>query len=160
MTALILGPDCLSNRTRYDVAAIKFMMLWPTILRCGRQRLILTAAPTGEVLEARWSEIDLEQAAWTIPAGRMKAGREHRVPLAPRCVELLNQAKLLAAGSGERVEPGVPPGLRLFPLCAQPAFLLQPVKGRIKRALIDVDHRARDLLQSLRESVPVGGFER
>jgi integrase len=39
--------------------------------------LILTAARTGEVLEARWEEIDLEQAAWTIPAGRMKAGREH-----------------------------------------------------------------------------------
>ena len=92
MTVLILGADCLSNSTRYDVAAIKFMMLWPTILRCGRQRLILTAARTGEVLEAIRSEIDLKQAAWTIPADRMKAGREHRVPLAPRCVELLNQA--------------------------------------------------------------------
>lgn len=61
--------------------------------------LILTAARTGEVLEARWEEIDLEQAAWTIPAGRMKAGREHRIPLAPRGIELLKQAKLLAAGS-------------------------------------------------------------
>jgi integrase len=67
--------------------------------------LILTAARTGEVIEARWNEIDLQQAAWTIPAGRMKAGREHRVPLAPRCVELLNQAKLLAAGN-EFVFPG------------------------------------------------------
>ena len=67
MTALILGADCLSNPTRYDVAAIKFMMLWPTILRCGRQRLVLTAAPTGEVLDARWSEIDLSRSAWTIP---------------------------------------------------------------------------------------------
>ncbi|MBR1069151.1 phage integrase central domain-containing protein [Bradyrhizobium liaoningense] len=62
--------------------------------------LILTAARTGEVLEAKWDEIDLEQAAWTIPAARMKAGREHRVPLAPRCIELLNQVKLFAAGSG------------------------------------------------------------
>ena len=61
--------------------------------------LILTAARTGEVLEAKWNEIDLEQAAWTIPAGRMKAGREHRVPLAPRCLELLSQANLLAASS-------------------------------------------------------------
>ncbi len=105
MTALILGADCLANPTRYDVATIKFMMLWPTILRCGRQRLILTAAPTGEVLEARRSEIDLERAACTIPAGRMKAGRENRVPLAPRCIELLRQVKLLAAGS-EFVFPG------------------------------------------------------
>src|SRR6266851_860276 len=103
MTALILAPDCLSNPTRYDVAAIKFMMLWPTILRCGS--LILTAARTGEVLEARWSEIDLEQAAWTIPAARMKAGSEHRVPFAPRCVEILKKAKLLAAGS-DFVFPG------------------------------------------------------
>ncbi|KZD23896.1 tyrosine-type recombinase/integrase [Tardiphaga robiniae] len=61
--------------------------------------LILTAARTGEVLEARWEEIDLDQAAWTIPAGRMKAGREHRVPMAPRCIELLARAKQLAAGS-------------------------------------------------------------
>ncbi len=67
--------------------------------------LILTAARTGEVLESKWDEIDVEHAAWTIPAGRMKAGREHRVPLPPRCIELLSQAKLLAAGS-EFVFPG------------------------------------------------------
>lgn len=77
----------------------------PTIPDLAFEFLILTAARTGEVLEARWDEIDLEQAAWTIPADRMKAGREHRVPLAPRCVELLKQAKLLAAGS-EFVFPG------------------------------------------------------
>jgi integrase len=67
--------------------------------------LILTAARTSEVLEAKWNEIDLEQAAWTVPASRMKAGREHRVPLVPRCIELLEQAKLLAAGS-DFVFPG------------------------------------------------------
>jgi integrase len=67
--------------------------------------LILTAARTGEVIAAKRSEVDLERAAWTIPADRMKAGREHRVPLAPRCIELLQKAKLLAAGS-EFVFPG------------------------------------------------------
>ena len=76
-----------------------------TISDLAFEFLILTAARTGEVLEAKWDEIDLEQAAWTMPAGRMKAGREHRVPLAPRCIELLKQAKLLAAGS-EFVFPG------------------------------------------------------
>jgi integrase len=50
-------------------------------------------------------EFDLEQAAWTVPAGRMKAGREHHVRLAPRCIELLSKAKLLAVGS-EFVFPG------------------------------------------------------
>ena len=51
--------------------------------------LILTAARTTEVIEAVWDEIDLEAAVWTIPAERMKAGREHRVPLTPRAVALL-----------------------------------------------------------------------
>jgi integrase len=67
--------------------------------------LVLTAARTSEVLEARWSEIEVEQTAWTIPAARMKAGREHRVPLAPRCVDLLSQARALSAGS-DFVFPG------------------------------------------------------
>jgi integrase len=77
----------------------------PTLPDLAFEFLILTAARTGEVIAARWSEVDLEQAAWTIPADRMKAGREHRVPLAPRCIELLQKAKLLAAGS-EFVFPG------------------------------------------------------
>jgi integrase len=41
---------------------------------------ILTAARTGEVIGARWSEIDISTATWTIPAERMKGGREHRIP--------------------------------------------------------------------------------
>jgi integrase len=51
---------------------------------------ILTAARTGEVVGARWSEIDLETRTWVIPAARMKSRREHRVPLSPRAVELLS----------------------------------------------------------------------
>src|SRR5262249_12052456 len=51
--------------------------------------LILTATRPGEVLGARWSEVDLEQALWTIPAARMKGGRDHRVPLSECAVELL-----------------------------------------------------------------------
>jgi integrase len=85
------------RKLRHDDAA--------TIPDLAFEFLILTAARTGEVLEARWNEIDLEQGAWTIPASRMKAGREHRVPLEPRSLELLQQAKLLAAGS-ELVFPG------------------------------------------------------
>jgi integrase len=50
---------------------------------------ILTAARAGETLGALWSEIDLDQAAWTVPAERMKARRAHRVPLALTVVELL-----------------------------------------------------------------------
>ena len=61
--------------------------------------LILTAARTSEVLKARWTEMDLDQAIWTVPATRMKAGREHRVPLSPRALAILHEAKALNAGS-------------------------------------------------------------
>lgn len=57
--------------------------------------LILTACRTGEVLGATWSEFDLEQAVWVIPADRMKAKREHRVSLPPRCVEILRRVQQL-----------------------------------------------------------------
>jgi integrase len=50
---------------------------------------ILTAARTSEVLCARWSEVDLRAGVWTIPADRMKAGREHRVPLTEAAIALL-----------------------------------------------------------------------
>jgi integrase len=50
---------------------------------------ILTAARTGEVIGARWDEIDLKAATWTVPAGRMKASREHRVPLSSTTLALL-----------------------------------------------------------------------
>jgi integrase len=51
--------------------------------------LILTAARSGEASGAKWSEIDLEAKAWTVPASRMKGGREHRVPLSDRAIALL-----------------------------------------------------------------------
>lgn len=50
---------------------------------------ILTAARTNEVVKARWQEVDLDARMWVIPAGRMKAGREHRVPLSDRAIEIL-----------------------------------------------------------------------
>ena len=50
----------------------------------GLEFLIVTAARSGEVLGAKWDEMDLESSIWTIPATRMKAGREHRVPLSKR----------------------------------------------------------------------------
>jgi integrase len=57
--------------------------------------VILTATRTSEVLKATWGEVDLDKAIWTIPAGRMKAGKEHRVPLSARAVEILEGVKPL-----------------------------------------------------------------
>lgn len=51
--------------------------------------LVLTAARSGEVRGAVWSEIDMDAAVWTVPAERMKAHKEHRVPLSPQALALL-----------------------------------------------------------------------
>ncbi len=55
--------------------------------------MILTAARTGEVRGARWQEIDFTAKVWIISAGRMKAGKEHRVPLCDRAMQILNSMK-------------------------------------------------------------------
>lgn len=65
----------LRNRTGMAPRALEF--------------LVLTATRSGEVRSARWAEIDLEAAVWTIPADRMKAGREHRVPLSEPALAML-----------------------------------------------------------------------
>ena len=65
--------------------------------------VILTAARTGEVIAAEWDEVDLAKAVWTVPAGRMKAGKEHRVPLSPRAVAILEETKQLG---GKYLFPG------------------------------------------------------
>ena len=67
--------------------------------RLGFEFTILTAARTSEVLNAAWTEIDIENAIWTIPAARMKAKREHRVPLSSRCLAILKEARKLSANS-------------------------------------------------------------
>jgi integrase len=51
---------------------------------------ILTAGRTGEVLGARWDEIDIDPRVWIVPADRMKAGKEHRVPLSAPAIAVLN----------------------------------------------------------------------
>jgi integrase len=67
---------------------------------------ILTAARTGEVIGARWSEIDMQHAVWTIPEERMKAGLEHRVPLSADALALLRAAEKLRVDGADFVFPG------------------------------------------------------
>jgi integrase len=59
---------------------------------------ILTAARTGEVLGAHWLEIDTRAAVWTVPADRMKAQRQHRVPLSAEALRVLERARALHNG--------------------------------------------------------------
>jgi integrase len=70
----------------------------------GLEFAILTACRTGEVIGARWSEVDLDRRIWTIPAERMKAGREHRVPLSEPTLSILREMSQLRIG--EFVFPG------------------------------------------------------
>ena len=76
-----------------------------SIGRLALQFLILTAARSGEVRGTRWSEIDMVTAVWTVPADRMKAGKQHLVPLsAPACAILKRMADV---ASDELVFPGI-----------------------------------------------------
>jgi integrase len=97
------------------------------------QFTILTAARTGEALNARWGEIDLDRAMWTVPPERMKGGKEHRVPLVGRALAILNDR--LGASQCEFIFPGQRPGRPLH-----------------HDAMADL------LVQMKRESITVHGF--
>jgi integrase len=80
----------LRQRTGIPVLALEFA--------------ILTAARTGEVLGAKWDEIDLKTKVWTIPANRMKGGREHRVPLTGAAMAVVERT--LGIRQNDHVFPG------------------------------------------------------
>ncbi len=92
--------------------------------------VILTASRTNEVIGARQAEFDLASAIWTIPPERMKAGREHRVPLSTASIELLKP--LLKPGSSEFVFPAMRGGKHLSNMA-----MLQLLK-RMERADLTV----------------------
>ena len=68
-------------------------------VRLAFEFLILTASRTNEVLGMMWPEVDDVGRTWTVPAERMKAKRIHRVPLSPRCIEILDRARQIGAQS-------------------------------------------------------------
>jgi len=70
--------------------------------------VILTAARLGEALGATWDEVDLDNRVWTVPASRMKAGKEHKVPLSAAAIAVLQE--LHAIRQSDYVFPGAHPG--------------------------------------------------
>ena len=78
-----------------------------TVTKLAFEFLVLTAARSGEVRLATWNEIDWRGRRWAVPAERMKARREHQVPLSTRSIEVLRQAEELTDGSGGLVFPGL-----------------------------------------------------
>ena len=71
---------------------------------CAIEFLLLTAARASEVCKMQWSEVDLAGKLWTLPEDRTKSGRQHRVPLSNRAIELLQKRREVSAG--EYVWPG------------------------------------------------------
>ena len=97
----ILAKTAKVKRVKHH-AAVPYKQIGPLIKKLRSRKgssalalefMILTAARTGEVRGARWQEIDLSTKVWIIPADRMKASKEHRVPLSDRAVEILNSIK-------------------------------------------------------------------
>ena len=76
------------NQTSQFIAALRRQ---DGIASLALEFAILTAARTGEIIGARWAEIDLEAKVWTVPASRMKNGREHRVPLSVEALAVLTK---------------------------------------------------------------------
>jgi integrase len=75
--------------------------------------LILTATRTGEVIGARWEEFDIGKRVWTVPADRMKASKEHRVPLSDRALAIIEGMKAERINDHPFVFPGARPGRHL-----------------------------------------------
>ena len=80
------------------LARVRAADVWP-VTKMAFEFLVLTAARSGEVRGAQWSEVDLDAAVWTIPAERMKAGRSHRVPLSGQAVEVLRKVRRYGDGA-------------------------------------------------------------
>ena len=82
------------------------------VVKLAFEFLVLTAARSGEVRGAVWTEMDRDGSVWTLPATRMKTHREHRVPLCRRPLEILDTVRRLGDGS-RFVFPSVQPGKQL-----------------------------------------------
>ena len=94
---------------------------------------ILTAARTGEVLGARWGEIDLAAKVWTVPGEHMKAGREHRVPLSEAALAVLDKVRplaLLRDGEPDPAAPVFPGPRRALPMSNMVLLMLLRRMGR------------------------------
>jgi len=87
---------------------------------------ILTTARTGEVIGARWGEVNMVDKLWTVPATRMKGGKEHRVPLSRRAVEILEEIKVerSALTGQEHAKTFVFSGRRIDEPLSNMAFLM------------------------------------
>ena len=106
----------------YSEVAAAVRRVWDSdampVTKLAFEFLVLTATRSGDVRLAVWDEVDWDTRSWSIPGERMKANRDHRIPLAERALEVLAQARELGDGQGW-----------VFP------------RGRSGRPLSDMTHR-------------------
>jgi len=100
---LLPKPSKVNNREHHAALPVGVVAAFMVRLRSAEgtgaralEFVILTAARSGEVRGATWAEIDMEAKVWTVPGNRMKAGKEHRVPLCDIAVELLKMQPRMA----------------------------------------------------------------
>ena len=101
------------------LATVKASNAW-ACTKLAIEFLALTAARSSEVRLATWAEVDLEAGVWTVPGERTKTGREHRVPLSARCVDVLRAWCSRAPGGGAFSDSAMRRLLRARGIAASP----------------------------------------
>ena len=113
---VLLAPQARVRRVRHHAALLPYGELTEFLAKFREREAtaaralefaILTAARTGEVLGAHWDEFDLANKIWTVPANRMKARRDHRVPLSTAAIDIVKRLK--AIRQNDFVFPGERP---------------------------------------------------
>lgn len=158
----VLGPRQKLTRGHHAAAAYKDA---PTIARAlagahgtaarAVEFVMLTAARTGEARGATWGEIDFDVAIWTVPANRMKAGKEHRVPLSTRAIEIL--ADMRARGNGDSIFADKPGGAAVSDTAMTKSLrraapdataTLHGLRSTFRDWAGDVSHHPRDTIEA------------
>ena len=111
LRALPKAGDTRTNHPALDYSKVAEAMLEvkrstaSAATRLSFQFLVLTAARSGEVRMARWTEVDRKKRTWTVPAERMKGRKRHRVPLSDQALEILDEAGQLDSQGGDLIFP-------------------------------------------------------
>lgn len=101
--------------------------------------LILTAARTGEVIGAQWNEIDVDNQLWIVPAERMKAKREHRIPLSSRASEIVKEMQSLRTNNA------------IFPGRSKGGFLSNAAMDKLLQQTLGIDATVHGMRSAFRD---------
>jgi integrase len=116
---------------------------------------VLTAARTIETIGARWDEFDFDDQVWTIPATRMKAKKEHRVPLTDQSIEILNRLRPLAVACTDFIFPGSGKGMHLSEMAMleclrelRPGLTVHGFRSTFRDWAGDTTHHPREVIEA------------